>query len=182
MPSTRDVSLARAALGKRLAELRQRAGLSQRSLAPETGFSRSVLARAEKGHRHVSQDFWLIVDTALGAQGELVGAHDQILAMERSLREETRRLELIERERRIRRLRKGRACPAPDGQAAVVSAPSASLSASPGAPAPDALLCPYCHRPVAITVRLAAPKTDDQDHPPAPLTPRGEERHSRRFA
>ncbi len=182
MPSTRDVSLARVALGKRLAELRQRAGLSQRSLAPETGFSRSVLARAERGHRHVSQDFWLIVDTTLGAQGELVGAHDQILAMERSLREEARRLELAERERRIRRLRKSRERPVASAQRAAASPPPASLSVSPGAPGPDALLCPYCQHPVAITIRLAVPETDDRDYPPASLTRRDGARDSDRLS
>lgn len=163
MPSTRDVSLARVALGKRLADLRRRAGLSQRSLAPETGFSRSVLARAEKGHPHVSQDFWLIVDTALGARGELVGAHDQILAMERSLREETRRMELAERERRIRRLRNGRGHPAPGRRPAAASSSVPPSDSSPDAPAPDTLVCPYCQRPVAITIRLAEPIADDGD-------------------
>lgn len=165
MPSTNDVHLARVALGRRLAELRRKAGLSQRSLAPETGFSRSVLARAEKGHRHVSQEFWLIVDTTLGAQGELVAGHDQILAMEGSLREEARRLELAERERRVRRLRKGRARPVPAGQVV----PGAVATVTPAAGVPGATLCPYCHRPVAITIQFAAPKADTRDSPPTPL-------------
>jgi transcriptional regulator with XRE-family HTH domain len=175
MPSTKDVSLARVALGRRLAELRRQAGLSQRSLAPETGFSRSVLARAEKGHRHVSQDFWLIVDTTLGAQGELVGAHDQILAMERSLREESRRLELAERERRIRRLRRGRGRPAP----AVQSVTDATATVTEATPGPNPLQCPYCHRPVAITIQVATPEPIDPDYPSSPLRRRDAEDDSR---
>jgi transcriptional regulator with XRE-family HTH domain len=165
MPSTNDVLLARVALGRRLAELRRQAGLSQRGLAPETGFSRSVLARAERGHRHVSQDFWLIVDTALGAQGELVAGHDQILALENSLREEARRLELAERERRARRLGKGRAHPVPAGQII----PGAVATVTPAAGVPGATLCPYCHRPVAITIQFATQKAETNDSPPTPL-------------
>jgi transcriptional regulator with XRE-family HTH domain len=82
MPVTtrHDRSDARVALGRRLAELRKAAGLTQHSLAPLTLYGRSTVANVELGRQSVARDFWVRCDRALGTGGALTADYDQIHA------------------------------------------------------------------------------------------------------
>ena len=68
----------RRALGRQLAAMRNRAGLSQWDLAPLTGYSRSTLSDAELGRHRLRREFWLRCDALLKADGRLVTAYDRI--------------------------------------------------------------------------------------------------------
>ena len=68
----------RRALGRQLAAMRNRAGLSQWDLAPLTGYSRSTLSDAELGRHRLRREFWLRCDGLLKADGRLVAAYDRI--------------------------------------------------------------------------------------------------------
>ena len=148
------IAVARLDLGRRLAELRQDAGFSQRRFAPRVGYSRSELSRAELGLPHVSLEFWLRADKELDADGELVAEHERLQALEASLREQAHRQERVARK-------------AP--QAAGDSRPAASQSATAStaeiststietsastAEISDTVTCPHCGQPIALTTRL----------------------------
>jgi transcriptional regulator with XRE-family HTH domain len=68
----------RRALGRQLAALRNRAGLSQWDLAPLTGYSRSALSDAELGRHRLRRVFWARCDELLKAEGQLVAGYDRI--------------------------------------------------------------------------------------------------------
>jgi hypothetical protein len=68
----------RRALGRQLAAMRNRAGLSQWDLAPLTGYSRSTLSDAELGRHRLRREFWLRCDGLLQGEGRLVASYDQI--------------------------------------------------------------------------------------------------------
>ena len=68
----------RRALGRQLASMRNRAGLSQWDLAPLTGYSRSTLSDAELGRHRLRREFWLRCDGLLQGEGRLVASYDQI--------------------------------------------------------------------------------------------------------
>src|SRR6201999_4157627 len=68
----------RRALGRQLAALRNRAGLSQWDLAPLTGYSRSTLSDAELGRHRLRRQFWVRCDELLKAENRLVAGYDQI--------------------------------------------------------------------------------------------------------
>jgi transcriptional regulator with XRE-family HTH domain len=55
------------ALGKRLAEIRERRGLKQKDLAERAGLSISFISEIENGHRNVSSEKLLRLANALGA-------------------------------------------------------------------------------------------------------------------
>ena len=71
------VTQMRRALGRQLAAMRNRAGLSQWDLAPRTGYSRSTLSDAELGRHRQRREFWLRCDGLLKADGRLVAAYDR---------------------------------------------------------------------------------------------------------
>ena len=75
---TETVTQMRRALGRQLAAMRNRAGLSQWDLAPLTGYSRSTLSDAELGRHRLRREFWLRCDGLLKADGRLVAAYDRI--------------------------------------------------------------------------------------------------------
>ena len=68
----------RRALGRQLAAMRNRAGLSQWDLAPLTGYSRSTLSDAELGRHRLRREFWLRCDGLLQGEGRLVASYDRI--------------------------------------------------------------------------------------------------------
>ena len=55
-PGAETVTQLRRALGRQLAAMRNRAGLSQWELAPLTGYSRSTLSDAELGRHRLRRD------------------------------------------------------------------------------------------------------------------------------
>jgi transcriptional regulator with XRE-family HTH domain len=76
----------RRALGRQLAALRNRAGLSQWDLAPLTGYSRSALSDAELGRHRLRRVFWVRCDELLKAEGQLVAGYDRIESVGPELR------------------------------------------------------------------------------------------------
>jgi ribosome-binding protein aMBF1 (putative translation factor) len=69
------VEAARHELGQLPARLRKQAGLSQRVLARQTGYSASVVASAETGKPHVSVRFRQQADDQVNAGGQLTAAY-----------------------------------------------------------------------------------------------------------
>lgn len=67
-------------LGQDLARRRRASGLSQKSLAPLTGYGRSTVANVETGHQRVPRSFWQACDNALNAGGQLLAAFDSLTA------------------------------------------------------------------------------------------------------
>jgi transcriptional regulator with XRE-family HTH domain len=68
-------------LGRQLAALRRRAGLTQQGLAALAGFSRSVVSLAEIGRQSQAREFWQACDKALDTGGVLTDGVDQIDAV-----------------------------------------------------------------------------------------------------
>jgi len=81
----------RRALGRQLAALRNRAGLSQWDLAPLTGYSRSTLSDAELGRHRLRREFWVRCDGLLRAENRLIAGFDQIESAGAVLRQRARR-------------------------------------------------------------------------------------------
>jgi transcriptional regulator with XRE-family HTH domain len=80
----------RRALGRQLAALRNRAGLSQWDLAPLTGYSRSTLSDAELGRHRLRREFWVRCDGLLRAENRLIAGFDQIESADAVLRQRAR--------------------------------------------------------------------------------------------
>jgi len=70
-------------LGRRLAALRDAAGLTQVDLAGRVHYSRSTIGNVETGRQKVPRGFWQRCDRELGADGALVAAHDEVAALVR---------------------------------------------------------------------------------------------------
>jgi transcriptional regulator with XRE-family HTH domain len=68
-------------LGRQLAFLRRRTGLTQRELAALAGFARSTVSMAEIGRQYQAREFWLACDKALDSGGVLAAGADQIEAV-----------------------------------------------------------------------------------------------------
>ncbi|MEH1130159.1 helix-turn-helix domain-containing protein [Micromonospora sp. CPCC 206061] len=85
------MAAAQRALGAQLARLREAAGLKQVELAARILTSRSTVANIETGHTRGTQDFWTRVDEELGAGGELLRGHAEIVALIRRQREDEAR-------------------------------------------------------------------------------------------
>lgn len=69
---------ARIVLGKRLAELRKAAGLTQHELATRISYGRGSVASAETAVHATPLTFWKRCDTALDSDGVLVGLYQRI--------------------------------------------------------------------------------------------------------
>ncbi|MFI9640886.1 helix-turn-helix domain-containing protein [Micromonospora sp. NPDC051925] len=69
---------AQQALGRRLAQCRKAAGLTQVALARRTAYSRSAVANVEIGRQNISRGFWECADRELGAGGTLLEAFDAL--------------------------------------------------------------------------------------------------------
>jgi transcriptional regulator with XRE-family HTH domain len=77
------VRVARQDLGRQLAVWRGVAGMRQVDLARRTGYSRSTIAAVETGKQNTLRSFWQRADRALGADGTLMKAFDQVAALVR---------------------------------------------------------------------------------------------------
>ena len=75
------VESARRTLGIRLATCRRAGGYSQADFASLVDYSRSTIANVETGRQRVPREFWAVADTALGTEGALTEANDQIEAV-----------------------------------------------------------------------------------------------------
>jgi hypothetical protein len=97
-----EITEARLALGRLLAECRKAAGLHQRDLAPHTYYGRSTIANVETGRQHVPREFWQRCERTLNAGGRLLAAADQLEALVERQRQETTQLADLKREREQR--------------------------------------------------------------------------------
>jgi Helix-turn-helix domain len=88
----------RRALGRQLAALRNRAGLSQWEFSPLTGYSRSTLSDAELGRHRLRREFWQRCDELLKADGHLVGSYDRIETAAALMRQRARSTAQVTRE------------------------------------------------------------------------------------
>jgi len=126
------VADARLALGRRLASLRENAGLTQAEAAGRIRYSRSAVARAE-ATGVCSRDFCRLTGRLYGAGEELALEHDRIEA-----------LAMAARSQAARQARQRRHPPPPGTpQPADSDVTFTALEAA----------CPYCGKPVAVLVR-----------------------------
>ncbi|MBV9794529.1 MAG: helix-turn-helix domain-containing protein [Actinobacteria bacterium] len=148
---TTDQSLLqmRRALGRQLAALRNRAGLSQWDLAPMTGYSRSTLSDAELGRHRLRREFWVRCDGLLKAENRLVAGYDRIESAGAVLRQRpgdaTRP---VRDELASARLRAVRALP--DQEPAPPAPPAGTAADRASRVAMES--CPHCRRPIAVLV------------------------------
>jgi DNA-binding XRE family transcriptional regulator len=137
----------RRALGRELASMRNKAGLSQWDLAPLTGYSRSTLSDAELGRHRLRRQFWLRCDELLKADSKLVAAYDRIETAATVLRQRARSSAQLAREQRASaRLRAVRPASGdrPTGH---------NTGHDPGHGSRVAMeTCPHCLRPIAVLI------------------------------
>ncbi len=173
----------RRALGRQLAAMRNRAGLSQWDLAPLTGYSRSTLSDAELGRHRLRREFWLRCDGLLQGEGRLVASYDQIESAGAVLEQRSGHTAQRARDQLVSaRLRAVRPFPeppaAPLAPAPLDPAPQdpapqdpAPQDPAPLEPAPPAQpapaqsyagsrvameACPHCRRPIAVLIVASA--------------------------
>ena len=143
----------RRALGRQLAAMRNRAGLSQWDLAPLTGYSRSTLSDAELGRHRLRREFWVRCDELLKGESRLVASYDRIESAGAVLRQRARSTAQLAREQQASaRLRAVR--PLPEEQAALPGRHAVRRQKA-GRVAMES--CPHCHRPIAVLIVPSAP-------------------------
>ena len=125
------VADARLALGRRLASLRENAGLTQAEAAARMRYSRSAVARAE-ATGVCSREFCRLAGQLYGAGEELALEHDRTGALALAARSQAAR--------QARRRRHPPPAGAPPEQNDVTST---ALETA----------CPYCRKPVAVLTR-----------------------------
>ena len=150
-PGAETLTQLRRALGRQLAAMRNRAGLSQWELAPLTGYSRSTLSDAELGRHRLRREFWLRCDELLKADSRLVASYDRVESAAAVMRQ---------RAGSTAQLARGEHAQA--GLQAVRPPPPGNHHREPAAAGPAESLvtmeaCPHCRRPIAVLVVPAAP-------------------------
>ena len=160
-PGAETVTQLRRALGRQLAAMRNRAGLSQWELAPLTGYSRSTLSDAELGRHRLRREFWLRCDGLLKAGGRLVAAYDrtETAAAVTSLR--ARSTAQLARDQRAS-ARPQTVHPVAAGGTRELAGdnrpgPPGEQRREPGGSVLAMEACPHCRRPIAVLVVPAGP-------------------------
>ena len=150
MSTSAQVAEARLSLGRRLASLRENAGLTQAQAGRRIGYSRSAVARAE-ATGVCSRDFCRLAGRLYGAGEELALEHDRVEA-----------LALAARSHAARQARQRRHPPPP------VPAPPEQNEVTVTA---VETACPHCRKPVAVLLRqsTALLALDDQDRARDPV-------------
>ena len=174
---TVTVTQMRRALGRRLAAMRNRAGLSQWDLAPLTGYSRSTLSDAELGRHRLRREFWLRCDALLKADGRLVAAYDRTETAAAVISQRARSTAQLARDQhasaRLQAVQPvagggtqemaGGDRPDPPGEHGREHSrePGRAPCREPGREQGGSLLameaCPHCRRPIAVLVVPAGP-------------------------
>jgi Helix-turn-helix domain len=152
----------RRALGRQLAAMRNRAGLSQWDLAPLTGYSRGTLSDAELGRHRLRREFWLRCDGLLQGEGRLVASYDQIESADAVLRQRSGHTAQQARNQLVSaRLRAVRPFPEPDPAQPGPAQPPTQTSPTQPQPHRDSRVsmeaCPHCQRPIAVLIVPSAP-------------------------
>jgi transcriptional regulator with XRE-family HTH domain len=152
--SAESVLQMRRALGRQLAALRNRAGLSQWDLAPLTGYSRSTLSDAELGRHRLRREFWLRCDQLLKADGRLLASYDRIETAAAVLAQRARGSALLAREQLAREQLAGE-------QGATARLRAVEPVAADREPGPSSRVamesCPHCRRPIAVLIVPSSP-------------------------
>jgi len=78
-----QIAAARRDLGRRLAALRDAAGLTQVDLAGRVNYSRSTIGNVETGRQKIPRGSWRRFDRELRAGGALLAEHDALAALVR---------------------------------------------------------------------------------------------------
>jgi transcriptional regulator with XRE-family HTH domain len=153
--STESLLQMRRALGRQLAALRNRAGLSQWDLAPLTGYSRSTLSDAELGRHRLRREFWLRCDQLLKADSRLLASYDRIETAAAVLEQRARGSAQLAREELARdQLAREQG---PTTRLRAVE-PVAAADHEPGPSSRVAMeACPHCRRPIAVLIVPSAP-------------------------
>ncbi len=81
MPTPERIAQVRRVLGRRLAVLRDAAGLTQADLAAQVHYSRSTIGNVETGRYRMPRRFWHRCDRVLRADGVLLAVHDELAAL-----------------------------------------------------------------------------------------------------
>ncbi|GIG55718.1 hypothetical protein Lfu02_00900 [Longispora fulva] len=84
MADPEQLRKAKIELGQRLAAHRKAAGLTQALLGPRVNYVRSTIANVEVGRQNVPREFWAACDRELGADGDLIGAFDDLSLIARA--------------------------------------------------------------------------------------------------
>jgi transcriptional regulator with XRE-family HTH domain len=157
--STESLLQMRRALGRQLAALRNRAGLSQWDLAPLTGYSRSTLSDAELGRHRLRREFWLRCDQLLKADSRLLASYDRIETAAAVLEQRARGSAQLAREQ-LARDQLTREQPTRD-QGPTARLRAVEPVAADHEPGPSSRVameaCPHCRRPIAVLIVPSAP-------------------------
>ncbi len=158
---TETVTQMRRALGRQLAAMRNRAGLSQWDLAPLTGYSRSTLSDAELGRHRQRREFWLRCDGLLKADGRLVAAYDRTETAAAVISQRARSAAQLARdEHASARLQAVHPVAGGGTQELAVDNrpdPPGEQGREPGGSLLAMEACPHCRRPIAVLVVPAGP-------------------------
>jgi DNA-binding XRE family transcriptional regulator len=128
------MAVLRLELGRRLAEFRRGAGLSQTGLGKMIGYARATVSLTETGHYWAHEPFWHKCDKVLDAGGALAAEYGKVRAFRDAERQAA--AQAAQEAREVRMLARGapavattvRACPHCGGQVVVVT------TLAPGAP------------------------------------------------
>ena len=154
------VTQMRRALGRQLAAMRNRAGLSQWDLAPRTGYSRSTLSDAELGRHRLRREFWLRCDGLLKADSRLVAAYDRT-EMAAVISQRARSTAQLARDQHAS-ARVQAVHPVAGGGTREMAGdnwpdPPGEQGREPGGSLLAMEACPHCRRPIAVLVVPAGP-------------------------
>jgi DNA-binding XRE family transcriptional regulator len=69
----------RAAVGQKLAHLREAAGYVQSTFAELVSYSRLTIANVETGRQRMPRSFWILCDSVLGTEVDLVETYDRMM-------------------------------------------------------------------------------------------------------
>jgi transcriptional regulator with XRE-family HTH domain len=154
----------RRALGRQLAALRNRAGLSQWDLAPLTGYSRSTLSDAELGRHRLRREFWLRCDQLLKADSRLLASYDRIETAAAVLEQRARGSAQLAREQLAREQlarEPGAREPGAREPGATARLRAVQPVAADHEPGPISRVameaCPHCRRPIAVLIVPSPP-------------------------
>jgi tetratricopeptide (TPR) repeat protein len=136
------------ALGRQLAAAREAAELCQQQIGHKTGYSRSSVAHAEAGRQLLTRSFWERADELVGAEGDLLGGYERVVAVKQEQERLSREAELAEAYAAAQALRANVPSPFQNGSGLVVPTGQevlAGLVASVGAELAGSLAGPLLY-------------------------------------
>lgn len=101
MITREQIEAARKDLGRRLADMRKSAELSQVELGRLVGYTRSAIANVETGRENTPRAFWAHCDQLFGANGTLLAAYDQVDRLVTAYRQQNAEERDVRRRQRV---------------------------------------------------------------------------------